>query len=129
MDKISVNNLFNLKDDFRPLSVDNLKGHTNETKQIKPELNFQKMIEHRKEKENKILEQYEKIYNICLNKINVANTHNRTQTVCEIASTVYGHTNYKLADCMLYVINKLESQNLDVIILQNSIYISWEHVV
>lgn len=126
MDRISINNLFPSTNDFQPLDVNNLYN-TQENK-IKSKINFNvdRLIKLREERKKKILIQYEKVFNICLNKINLANNLNKTEVTYDIPEAIYGHTDYNIIDCIAYVNNKLENMNLDTLILNgNTIYISW----
>ena len=126
MDKISINNLFPASHDFQPLDVNNLYN-TNEQK-VKNKINFNidKLVKLREERKKKILVQYEKVFNMCLSKINLANNLNKTEIVYDVPEAIYGHFDYVIGDCIEYVHEKLKNMDLDTIILnEKSLYISW----
>ena len=73
MDKISISNLFPSTYDFQPLDVDNLYNTQDQKTKNKINFNIDRLVKLREERKSKILIQYEKVFNICLNKINLAN--------------------------------------------------------
>lgn len=125
MDKISVNNIISTPIEFQPLNVTNIYNTDENKTQTKLNFNIDRLIKLRDERKKKILTQYEKIYNMCLNKINTANNLNKTEVIYEIPDAMYGHTDYNIGDCVLYVNNKLNKMSLDTLILGSKIYITW----
>lgn len=125
MDRISIHNLFPSTNDFQPLDVNNLYN-TNENK-IKNKVNFNidKLIRLREDRKKKIFVQYEKIFNICLNKINMANNLNKTEVVYDVPEAIYGHYDYNIIDCIAYLNEKLENMKFDTLIFGKTIYVSW----
>lgn len=124
MDKISVANLFPTNR-FRPLDVNSLYNTRKQREDNKNNFNIDRLIKLREEKKKKIVEEYEKIYNMCLNKITLANNLGNTEVIYEVPDAVYGKLEYNIVDCIAYIINKLDEMKLDTMIFQKSIYISW----
>jgi hypothetical protein len=125
MDRISVSNLFPSTNDFRPLDVNNLYNTREQKTKNKLNFNIDKLIKIREERKKKIIVQYEKIFNICLNKITLANRLNKTEVIYEIPDAIYGHLEYNIVDCIAYVNSKLEQLHFDTLIFGKVIYISW----
>lgn len=124
MDKISVSNLFPTNK-FRPLDVNSLYNTRKQKEENSNNFNIDRLIKLREEKKKKIIEEYEKIYKMCLNKITLANNLGNTEVIYEVPDAVYGKLEYNIVDCIAYIINKLDEMKLDTMIFQKSIYISW----
>lgn len=125
MDKISISNLFPSTYDFQPLDVDNLYNTQDQKTKNKINFNIDRLVKLREERKSKILIQYEKVFNICLNKINLANNLNKTEIVYDVPEAIYGHFDYNINDCVEYIDNKLKNMDFDTLQLNKSIYISW----
>lgn len=126
MDKISINNLFPSDNDFQPLDVNSLYNTNDQRTKNKINFNIDRLIKLRDERKSKILVQYEKIFNMCLNKITVANNMNKTEVVFNCPSAIYGHFEYNQYDCLEYIEKKIKDMHLDAIILADkTLYISW----
>ncbi|ARF09386.1 hypothetical protein Indivirus_1_9 [Indivirus ILV1] len=128
MDKINISNLFPGKvnqNNYRPLDVHSLYSIT-EKKQKKINFNLERLTKLREERKMKVIEQYEKVFNLCLNKINLANNLNKVELVYEVPEAVYGSFEYKPIDCLFYISEKLKKMNIETMILNEcSIYITW----
>lgn len=130
MDKISINNLFPSANDFKPLDVHSLYNPREQKVKNKINFNIDKLIKLRDERKNKILVQYEKIFNIILNKINTTNNLNIYEFVYDVPEAIYGYFDYIRIDCLKYVENKLKELKIDTLILnEKSIYISWYNLL
>lgn len=126
MDKICINNLFNGVSEFKPLNVHTIYDIKGNKDTDKVELNIDRLIHLRDERENRILVQYEKIYNTCLHKITTANELNKTSVTYIVPDSVYGYFTYSASDCIKYINAKLEKEKFDTLIMgENIIYISW----
>jgi len=126
MDKISINNLFPSTNDFQPLDVNNLYNTNDQKVKNKINFNIERLIKLREERKRKILVQYEKIFNMCLKKISLANNLNYTEVIYDIPEAIYGHFDYNPNDCLEYVNNKLKNMHLDTIYMgDKQIYVSW----
>jgi len=130
MDRISISNLFPSNQDFKPLDVYSLYN-TNERKtRNKINININRLVNLREERKKKILKEYDKIFNICLNKINLANELNKTEFIYEVPEGVFGYYDYNTLDCLKYIEDKLRKNiHVDTVILNNkSIYVSWLNI-
>ncbi len=150
MNNISINNIFSPGsggNEFRPLDVNNLSGEmsgvgeSSDAYSALPGLagikfpgdekhhkgfNLERLIHLREERRVKILAQYEKIYNMVLNKITLANNLNKTELVYEVPDVVFGHYDYNSLDCINYIDIGLKKMFIDTIVLSDkTIYISW----
>lgn len=126
MDRISINNLFSTTNDFEPLDVHNLFNTKEQMVKNKINFNIDRLIKLREERKKKILVQYEKIFNMCLNKINMANELNKTEIIYDVPEGLYGHFDYNSLDCLNYIEKKIRDMHLDTLILNNkTIFISW----
>ncbi|QKF93940.1 hypothetical protein QKU48_gp0482 [Fadolivirus algeromassiliense] len=127
MDKISINNLFpSTSSDFQPLDVNTL--YNPQENKIKNKINFNidRLIKLREERKQKIFVQYEKIFNMCLNKINLANNLNKTEIIYEVPEAAYGYFDYSSQDCLNYIEERLKNMDLDTLLLDpKTIYVSW----
>ena len=129
MERISINNLFPSNNTFKPLDVYSL--YNTKEQRIKNKINFSidRLINLREERKKKILEQYDKVFNICLNKINTANNLNKTETIYEVPNGIYGFIDYKPLECVHYIQKKLHDMCLNTLILsENVLYISWTYL-
>ena len=141
MHNISIANLFNNNNNnkitYKPLDVyslseinkelnSNINNNNNKKKNI---LNIDKLKHVEQERKKQIVEQYEKIYNNCLNKINLANNLHRIWITHEIPLGIWGLVDYNPTDCLKYIEEKLNEIYIDTIILSiNIIYISWNNL-
>jgi hypothetical protein len=126
MDKININNLFKGATEFKPLNVQTLYDVKGNKEKEKFNLNIDRLINLRDERENKVLEQYEKNYNGCLSKITMANELGKTSVVFTVPETVFGYYNYSPTECIKYTNTRLGSEKFDTLVLSdNSLYISW----
>lgn len=125
MDKISISNLFPTSSDFRPLDVYSLYNTKEQRIQNQLNFNIDRLVKLREEKKNKIFIQYDKIFNMCLKKINRANDLYKTEVIFDIPEGIYGQNDYNPLQCIEYINKKLHDMCLDTLILNKSIYISW----
>ena len=89
-------------------------------------LNIDRLINLRDERENKVLVEYDKLYNSCLMKITNANELNKTSVVFNVPESVIGYFNYSAKSCIDFINKKLENEKFDTLVLSNnSLYISW----
>ena len=129
MDRISINNLFPSSNNFQPLDVNSLYNINEQRTKNKISFNIDRLVSLREERKKKVFIQYEKIFNMCLNKINLANGLNKNELVYYVPEAVYGYFDYRSNDCLEYIEDKLRNMKLETLILDNtSIYISWENI-
>ncbi len=124
MDRISINNIFNQQNNFQPLDANNIYDGMTSNNKIK--FDIDRLITLRDERKKKIISHYEKLFNVCLNKISMANEMNKTEIIYDIPRTQYGHPGYNKYDCLEYIEKKIREIKLDVLILDDlKLYISW----
>lgn len=129
MDRISINNLFPSNNDFKPLDVNSLYNPQEKHVRNKINFNIDRLVNLREERKKKVLIQYERIFNMCLNKINLANNLNKVEIVYDVPEAIYGSFDYNSNDCLEYIDDRLKKLKLDTLILDNkSIYVSWENL-
>ena len=131
MDKITINNLFPSASttDNKPLDVYSL--YNPEANKIKNNINFSvdKLIQVREDRRIKTVEQYKKIFNLCLAKIDSTNKMGLYELVYEIPLAVYRYPDYNPVECIEYLNNKLKILYMDTKILSISeILISWTNI-
>ncbi len=125
MDKININNLFGGTNN-KPLNVHTLYDTKGNKDKEKVSLNIERLINLRDERKNRVLIQYEKTYNSCLNRITTANELNKTDITFVAPESSFGHIDYNVVDCIDYIKRKLDELKLDTLILSEStLYISW----
>jgi hypothetical protein len=125
MDKICINNLFKGAD-FKPLDVHTLYDIKGNKDKEKFNLNIDRLIHLRDERENRVMVQYEKVYNTCLSKITTANELNKTSVVFNVPETVYGYFNYSPSECIKHINAELAKEKFDTLVVNDTtIYISW----
>lgn len=127
MEKININNLFKgASNEFKPLNVHTIYDVKGNKDKEKFNLNIDRLINLRDERENRVLVQYEKTHNTCLNKITTANELNKTAVIFNVPETVYGYFNYNPKECIKYINMKLEKEKFDTLVLNDTtLYISW----
>lgn len=130
MDNISVGNLFPSNgSNYKPLDVHSLYN-TKETK-LKREEEFSviNLIKERKDKQQKVYDQYRKIYRMCLNKIKAANKMNKYEILYEVPDAIFRCPDYMSVECLDYLEIKLKKLKFDVKVVSfNTIYINWENL-
>lgn len=126
MDRISVNSLFPSNYKSEQLNTNNMFNLREIQDKNKLNFNIEKLIKLRENRKKKIFIHYEKIFNLCLNKIDLANNMNKTETIYEVPNGIYGSFDYKPFDCLEFIEEKLKKMHLDILILnEKTIYISW----
>jgi len=130
MDRININNLFNQTDESRkPLDVYSLY-HPYENKTInKINFDIDKLGRIKKEKRLKLLKEYERVYNMCLNRIMFINEMNRQDFIYEIPEAIFGFYDYNKVECIEYIDKRIKKLCFDTIIVNDhSLYISWINI-
>lgn len=78
---------------------------------------------------DKINEINNKLFESCLNKINMAIDANLTSTIYKINSSYFGYPEYNPEECLKFIKHKLEKKNFVIKILYgNKIYIDWSTI-
>lgn len=91
--------------------------------------NVQNLIQTRNDRRQKLLDFYVKIYKICLEKINRANSINKTDIVFEVPDLIFECADYSSAGCLEFIENKLRGLYIDTYKLsRNAVFISWLYI-
>ena len=128
MDNISLNNLFpNAKISNTPLDVRTLYDFDDKIK--KKEFNVKSLIIEKEEKQQKIYDEYRRIYSILLTRIKAANKLNKTSLIYKIPIAVYACNNYLPIECLDYIENKLVELGFEIEIMsETSIFVNWTNL-
>lgn len=129
MDKISINNLFSSNTDFKPLDVYSLFNSKEHKNKNKLNFNIDRLINLREDRKKKVLVQYEKIFNRCLNKINLTNHLDKLDLVFSVDDSIYGYNDYTSIECLQYLQTRLIKMYFDTLLISNKvIYVSWKNL-
>lgn len=130
MEKLSIANLVPNYGGCKPLDVKSLLSHL-ETKKDNKEYDINLlMTSSEDDSKTKVLEAYEKVYHICMNKIFYANKYKNKNIICEFPKAMFGYK-YKVNDCAIYVENKLKEINIETLLLKDNygdycgVYVCW----
>jgi hypothetical protein len=105
--------------------VSNFVNIDNEEKPFDAE----KLIRVRKNKRKKLLDNYVKIYNKCLENIETVNSLSETHLYFEVPSELIECYGYNSNDCVEYIENKLRNQYIDTLkISKSTLYVSWLYI-
>ena len=127
MDKLSINNLFPSNNDFGPLDVYSLFNSKKKNKNNQINFNIDKLINLREDRKKKVLEQYEKVFQRCLNKINLVNSLDKFDIIFQVPKWIYGFNDYTSIECLLHLQSNLIKLHFDTLLISSkSIYISWK---
>lgn len=130
MDRLNINNLFPTnKDNIRPLDVNSLYNPKKKKKNDK--FSIDGLINDQEEKKKKVLEHYNRIYNMVLKKIKTMNKiNNTTEIIYDVVGSIYGCREYNSFDCLNYIEKRLrEKYYMDTYKLsEKSIFISWKNI-
>lgn len=131
MEHINIDNLFlpNNKDKHEPLDVYSLFNTKENKTHSKINFSIEKLMKSNEKNKKKTLQQYQKIYNLCLNKIDMANIHKMTDIIYNVPKAVFRYPLYDPLECLNYIENNLRALYMDTLILSNSsIFISWANI-
>ena len=134
MNNININNLFsNIKntkgDKDNPLDIYSLFNTEETNEKNKVDFSIEKLKNVRKDKEKKILDNYKKIFHICLDKINDANKMNQSDIIFNVPVAIFRLPDYNSIECLQYIEKKLRELKIDTLIISNkSIFISWANI-
>ncbi len=131
MDKINIDNLFNLNKhnesyNSDPISVQSLYNNLNKKKK---KFDIKKLIEHHDNIKKNIKKVYKDIYYKCLNKIEESNSLSKFDIFFEIPIIIYGNKIYSIDDCANYIINNIRNNHMDVLrVTHNTLFITWYNI-
>ena len=128
MDKLNVDNLFpsTNKTKNRPLDVYTLYNNRVIQKDKEIEFSIDSLINFREDKKKRAVEHYERIYEMCLDRIAYANKMSKTDIVYRIPLGIYRCPEFLSKECLRIIETRLRKLYLDTLILdQSSLFISW----
>lgn len=105
-------------DDF--VYFGNSKKHTEE-------FNLSELMKIREKKNKRITDNYQKILDNCLSRINEANKYYKTELMFEVPTVLFGTSEYNIVDCITYIVTHLKKIGFDTLILNQNLYISWNY--
>lgn len=131
MDKINIDNIFNGgKSDgsqYEPIDVYNL--YNGSKKNIKHKFNANILASKKDEQKKKIINEYKKIYQLCVNRIKIVNSLNKDNMIYEIKGNIMRSANFDCKECLDYIQKKLKKISFNTcIISKTSILISWKKI-
>lgn len=112
----------------REFSVDDFVYFGDSKKNV-DDFNLSKLIKIREEKNKRVTDNYKKLLNNCLSRINEANKYHKTEVTYDVPSVLFGTYEYNIVDCITYIINHLKKLGFDTLILNQTIYISWDYLL
>lgn len=119
MDKITINSLLQI-DEEENITVDNIQ---------KNNFDVDRIINRRKEKEKKLKQEYENLYQRCLNNIEKYDRMNKNFMLYKLPEKSLKNNNYSINDCYNYIKERIEKHYMDVYkYSKNVMYISWENI-
>ena len=132
MNKINIDNLFNntgKEEQYRPLDVYSLYNPQKNLEEKEINFSVERLINHRKEKKNRVIDEYKKIFRMCLKKVDVANKLNTYDIVYEIPIAIYRCNEYRPTDCLNFIEERLKKLFLDTYVISDySVFISWKNI-
>lgn len=133
MDNININNIFNRsyknRDKTEPLNVKSLFDYEKRKIENKTKFSVEKLISVREEKKKKIIEEYKKNFNLCLNKIDATNDMGGTKIVFNIIPAIFGCPGFEPYECTKYIEERLKKLHMDTMILsEQSLFVSWSNI-
>jgi hypothetical protein len=126
MDNISISNLFPASITNKPIDAQSLYNYKEQKKKIKTKIDIDRLVNLREERKKKVIDQYDKVFNMCMSKVKLANEMNKFNIIYEVPEMVFGYFEYKPFECMQHIESKLKEYNFDTRIISNKlIFISW----
>lgn len=128
MDHINLNNMFPSANDAKSgnLTIDALFKPANKEDMGKVHFDIDKLHKQREDMTNKVVFQYRKMFNICLEKIKSTNKFNKSTLLYEIPKLVYMQNNYDSAACLDFIQDKLNKLNIySQIVSDTAMFIDW----
>ena len=128
MDKITINNIFSKSTGrTRPLTVQTLFNPPKINKYNR--LDVDSLLKVHEDRHKKVLQQYERIYEMCSKRIRVANNLNKSEIIYEVPTARFMCPGYKSEECLKRLEKGLDELYMDTMILNStSIFISWKNM-
>lgn len=119
MNKINVEILSQQPVDTE-LNTSNIIQNTNEL------FKSSELLKIKDNRRNKLYDQYNIYYNLCINKIKKANAIKKTDLIFTVPKYIFGNYEYNSIDCIDFIENKLHKSNFDTTkINEKTLFITW----
>jgi hypothetical protein len=131
MDKLSINLLTANDTNINNTNTNELSlfSLANNKKDINYIDNINNLIKSRKHRRKQLLHEYNKLFDRCIERINIANKMNKTDICFDIPEYILGCNDYIVSECLDFIQNKLRSLYIDTLkITNNSLFISWMYI-
>jgi len=127
MEKTSIRDIYPDIETFRPMDITTVRNMLNgRNKEIK--LNIHNDIKKEKKRELLNNQAYDKIYDLCVEKINIASEFKKTDTLFDIPKGWADCTNYSMLTCADYITNKLKQEKILCTRIHDKLFITWQHL-
>jgi len=127
MERTSIRDIYPDIENFRPMDITTVRNMLDgRNKEIK--LNIHNDI--RKEKKRELLsnQAYERIYDLCVEKINIASGFKKTDTLFNIPKGWNDCANYSMLTCADFITNKLKQEKILCTRVHDKLFITWQHL-
>jgi hypothetical protein len=125
MDKISIETIFN-GNSLVEINANTICSNEDKTYNEKSKFSIERLLTIKKNKNNNLIREYEKIYKICLDKIDSVNSIGKTELLYKIPLFMYSHQGYDPYQCLNFIKKRLIKLKLDIYdISRDEILISW----
>lgn len=122
MDKLSLESLFKCKTHNNTSDVLDVRTITRNQKPF--DINV--LIQTRQRKREKLLSYYEKSYDICLKKIEIANNLGKTDLLYIVRDSVPCCPQYRSRNCIEYIKDRLQQKYFNIHVVDDkTLFITW----
>ena len=124
MENLSIQSLFNCKTgNSKTLDVKSLIGKKNDS------FDVNKIIAAKKERRKKLFLTYERLYEKCINKIEIANSLGKTDLLYHVPIEVKDIPEYNSIECLSHIDKRIKSLYMDAHTVNSSIiFITWFYI-
>jgi hypothetical protein len=128
MERININLLTSKNNNDEMCKAGELSINTMTSKKTKESYISQidNLLKERKNRRKRLLTEYDKLFELCFQRILTADKMNITEICFDIPSHILGCNEYIVSECIDFLENKLRSLDIDTLrITNNSLFISW----
>lgn len=124
MEKLSIQSLFHCKTgNSQVLDVNSIIGKKDESFDIK------RIIAAKEERRKRLCNTYEKLYEKCVNKIDIANSLGKTDLLYYVPVKIKDVPEYNPKDCLIHIDKRIKSLYMDSHMVNNAIiFITWFYI-
>jgi hypothetical protein len=127
MEKTSIKDLYPDIDNFKVMDINTVRNMLDDrARSVK--LNIHNDIKKEKRRAVLVNRGYDKIYDMCVEKINEASNFKKTDTVFKVPRGWKDYTNYSMIDCANHIVNKLKEEGILCTMLGEVLFITWDHL-